>query len=152
MRAISTCTQMLTFDTRSNALSPEVHCSYTIIGLQFAIIMTYVITMSCRHSCVTEITCPTPELPTMATYNVKSLTYKSRVLYTCHKGYSITSGDEELTCQANGVWSGTTPTCESESGDYCCPVYMRFTYFLLIITITIYLINLSATVDSLHHD
>ncbi|KAI0227874.1 hypothetical protein LSAT2_021636 [Lamellibrachia satsuma] len=60
----------------------------------------------------TEITCPTPELPSMATYNITSLTYKSRVLYTCHQGYSIASGDEELTCQSNGTWSGTTPTCE----------------------------------------
>ena len=70
--------------------------------------------MLCCYSDVTEISCPTPELPFMATYNLTSVAYKSRVKYVCHQGYSIASGDEEITCQANGKWSGVTPKCESE--------------------------------------
>ncbi len=32
--------------------------------------------------------------------------------YTCNTGYNLTCGVTR-TCQANGTWSGTAPTCES---------------------------------------
>ena len=34
--------------------------------------------------------------------------------YNCNNGYNLT-GDMTRTCQANGTWSGTAPTCESRS-------------------------------------
>ena len=37
----------------------------------------------------------------------------STATYTCDLGYNITSGDHVRTCQANEVWSGTEPICES---------------------------------------
>ena len=33
--------------------------------------------------------------------------------YSCNTGYTV-SGPAERTCQANGEWSGSVPTCESE--------------------------------------
>ena len=49
----------------------------------------------------------------MAAYNLTSVTYKSRVVYTCLEGLSLV-GDRERTCEANGPWSGEPPTCHSE--------------------------------------
>ena len=33
--------------------------------------------------------------------------------YTCSEGYSLV-GDAMRTCQANGQWNGTEPTCEGK--------------------------------------
>ncbi|KAK2192695.1 hypothetical protein NP493_25g07004 [Ridgeia piscesae] len=60
----------------------------------------------------TEITCPLPELPPMATYNVTSLTYMSEVTYSCRSGYVISGGDEVRTCEETGTWTGVAPTCK----------------------------------------
>ena len=49
----------------------------------------------------------------MAACNMTSVTYKSRVVYTCREGLSLV-GDRERTCEANGMWSGEPPTCHSE--------------------------------------
>ncbi|KAK2192700.1 hypothetical protein NP493_25g07031 [Ridgeia piscesae] len=60
----------------------------------------------------TAITCPTPELPHMATYKVTAVTYMSQVTYSCRPGYVMARGDEMRICEENGRWSGTAPTCE----------------------------------------
>ena len=44
----------------------------------------------------------------------------STATYTCDQGYNITSGDHSRTCQANEVWSGTEPICESMMSDETC--------------------------------
>ena len=33
--------------------------------------------------------------------------------YSCDSGYTL-SGTAEITCQADGQWSGTVPTCKGE--------------------------------------
>ena len=60
------------------------------------------------------IKCPTPELPLTATYEVTAMTYMSQVTYSCRPGYVMAGGDKVRTCEENGRWSGTAPTCESE--------------------------------------
>ena len=44
----------------------------------------------------------------------------STATYTCDLGYNITSGDHVRTCQANEVWSGNEPICESMMCDETC--------------------------------
>ena len=44
--------------------------------------------------------------------------YLSEATYNCHNGHNLTmSGDVMRTCQGNGLWNGTVPTCNSE---YTC--------------------------------
>ncbi|WAQ96223.1 CSMD3-like protein [Mya arenaria] len=44
--------------------------------------------------------------PDQATYD-----YATSVTYSCNTGYEHTGGDLTRTCQADTMWSGTTPTC-----------------------------------------
>ena len=39
--------------------------------------------------------------------------FNDTVSYTCVLGFEMTSGDPELTCQADATWSGTLPICSS---------------------------------------
>ena len=39
--------------------------------------------------------------------------------YSCDTGYTL-NGAAETTCQADGQWSGSVPTCESELTFYTC--------------------------------
>ena len=75
------------------------------------------LTKCLRH---TEITCPLPELPPMATYNVTSLTYMSEVTYSCRSGYVISGGGEVRTCEETGTWTGVAPTCKSKLEEIGC--------------------------------
>ena len=38
--------------------------------------------------------------------------------YSCDTGYTL-NGPAERTCQADGQWSGSVPTCESEILEWC---------------------------------
>ena len=58
-----------------------------------------------------EIQCDLPTTPANCYVNAESLNYRSRILYKCHKGFAMVSGDKYRTCQSNGSWNGTEPTC-----------------------------------------
>ena len=38
-------------------------------------------------------------------------TFEQTATYSCNAGYNLV-GDSTRTCQANGVWSGSAPTCQ----------------------------------------
>ena len=38
-------------------------------------------------------------------------TFRQTATYSCNTGYGLV-GDSNRTCQANGVWSGSAPTCQ----------------------------------------
>jgi len=42
--------------------------------------------------------------------NATTLTFNSTATYTCSSGYGMVGADKR-TCQADGTWSGTAPTC-----------------------------------------
>ncbi|KAI0236132.1 hypothetical protein LSAT2_013301 [Lamellibrachia satsuma] len=58
-----------------------------------------------------EIQCAMPALPVNTYVEAKSLNYKSTIVYKCHKGFAMTSGDKRRTCQLDSSWNGTEPTC-----------------------------------------
>jgi hypothetical protein len=58
----------------------------------------------------TIVDCLALTAPTNGSVNVTTTTYNSTATYSCSTGYNISSTTPR-TCQANGEWSGTAPTC-----------------------------------------
>jgi len=58
-----------------------------------------------------EIQCDLPTTPANSYVEAESLNYRSKIFYKCHKGFAMVSGDKNRTCQSNGSWNGTEPTC-----------------------------------------
>jgi sugar lactone lactonase YvrE len=48
--------------------------------------------------------------PTNGTVNAPTTTYQTTATYACSSGYAPSAGATR-TCQANGTWSGSAPTC-----------------------------------------
>ena len=48
-----------------------------------------------------------------------STTYNSMATYECSIGFELV-GSDKRTCQTNGQWSGSEPTCQSEGRCTCC--------------------------------
>ena len=48
-------------------------------------------------------------------------------MYSCDTGYML-SGPVERTCQADGQWNGSEPTCESELKVYISVVVLSHMY------------------------
>ena len=71
--------------------------------------------------------CGTPRYLSNGQRRYSSTTVGYAVTYTCNTGYLRTSGSSSRTCQSNGLWSGTHPTCTRKST--LCH-YISFTYWL----------------------
>ena len=55
--------------------------------------------------------CGTPSSLSNGQRSYSSTTAGSRVTYSCNAGYRMTRGSSSRTCQSNGLWSGSYPTC-----------------------------------------
>ena len=55
--------------------------------------------------------CGTLPNPVDGTVSHPTTTYGSEATFSCETGYTLSS-TLPLTCQANGLWSGTSPTCD----------------------------------------
>ena len=44
-------------------------------------------------------------------------TIGNMVVYTCESGYVLVGGSQQRTCQDNGTWDGTEPTCSRKCID-----------------------------------
>ena len=62
---------------------------------------------------ISEISCGDPPVVKNAQRIYRGNKFEDKVLYPCHQGYEII-GDKELTCSADGSWSGVTPRCQSK--------------------------------------
>ena len=63
---------------------------------------------------ISEVSCGHPGDVQNAHIAGSSYSYQDKVTYTCNRGYQIKSGNTERRCEANKMWSGSQPTCESE--------------------------------------
>ena len=63
-------------------------------------------------NCGTPVTCNSGvSAPVNGSVSATSATYGNSVTYQCDSGYTLASGSGSRTCQANGTFSGTQPTC-----------------------------------------
>ena len=83
------------------SLPPSIHsCSYFSV---------YYISESC-------------DIPSDLSYGLirySDTTFGSKVTYTCKAGYMMTAGSSSRTCQSNGLWSGSHPTCSRKCTMLC---------------------------------
>ena len=86
-------------------------------------------TCSCTGTGYTGATCATPVdcggLGTLANGTIttvpgSSTTFGTTATYACNGGYTLV-GNSTRTCQANGSWSGTAPTCMMQTTNPCSP-------------------------------
>jgi len=56
------------------------------------------------------VTCPALSTTNPLAVSAPAITYNSNATYYCDTGFSL-SGSQSRTCQANGTWSGSPPTC-----------------------------------------
>ena len=69
--------------------------------------------------------CGTPSSLSNGQRSYSSTIVRSRVTYTCNTGYLRTAGSSSRTCQSNGQWSGSHPTCTRKPTLYH---FISFTY------------------------
>ena len=61
--------------------------------------------------------CCSLEDPVSGQVELFNTTLGSTANYTCNHGYSLSNGSSTRTCEADGEWSGSPPSCERE---YTC--------------------------------
>ena len=65
-------------------------------------------------TCLTAVDCQALSDPVNGTVQFASTTFGGVVVYSCEEGYEVAGAQSRL-CQADGAWSGETPTCECRS-------------------------------------
>ena len=85
------------------------------------------LTVSCFFINYIVVDCGTPRSLSNGQRRYSSTTFGSTVTYTCNAGYRRTAGSSSRTCQSNGQWSGSHPTCSRKST--LCH-FISFTYRL----------------------
>ena len=76
--------------------------SYIYIGAILTIVVFFLV----------GVVCPDLENPENGVVSLSNETvFGSQATYTCNDGLVLSPGDDTRTCEANGQWSGTDPTC-----------------------------------------
>ena len=84
-------------------------------------------TVSCFFINYIAVNCGTPSSLSNGLRLYSGTTFGYTVTYTCNTGYLRTAGSSSRTCQSNGQWSGSHPTCTRKS-TLCHSIF--FTYRL----------------------
>ena len=61
--------------------------------------------------------CPTLDNPANGNLVLSGNTSGETADYTCDTGFSLV-GMSQRSCQSNGTWSGSEPTCESKNANF----------------------------------
>ena len=59
------------------------------------------------------VPCGTLSTPTNGQVSADGNTFHSQANYSCSEGY-VLNGNSTRTCQSDGQWSGSVPTCEGQ--------------------------------------
>lgn len=66
-----------------------------------------------------ERSCGNPGVPENGNKNSSSYQYGNSIKFECNVGYTL-QGSAVRTCEDNGLWTGTQPTCESKLNKLFC--------------------------------
>ncbi len=81
---------------------------YKVIGAH-----SLLLAMTGTQQLLSPIPAPAPQCPTLLSpLNGRVSASGGTATYTCFTGYTL-SGSTTRTCQTNGAWSGTAPTCNA---------------------------------------
>jgi hypothetical protein len=74
------------------------------------------------------VTCPSLPDPDNGTVDIGNATVGTTAVYSCNFGFELSSTTSAVTCQADGAWHGTPPSCLAWGGMTCtstpdCPSY-----------------------------
>lgn len=72
----------------------------------------------------TERSCGNPGTPDNGEKNSSSYQYGNAISFTCNVGYTM-QGSPVRTCQTNGEWTGTQPTCPSKLDSFYVILIVR---------------------------
>ncbi len=62
---------------------------------------------------------------------VTNTTYNSIATYSCNTGYLEVGGTTSRSCQDDGNWSASAPTCQSKSQAHLLPVIVMVIVYVL---------------------
>ena len=83
--------------------------------------ITLVVSVSCLRqfwSISVGAYCGEPDVPTNGRVDTSAGTsFRDVARYSCNTGYTM-NGPAERSCLADGQWSGSVPTCESEMWEH----------------------------------
>ena len=90
-------------------------CSMAVLVLRCAFEQHSIYVYPTWHSFPVEASCGLPDIPSNGRVDTSAGTsFGDVATYSCDTGYTQ-NGPAERTCQADGQWNGSVPTCESES-------------------------------------
>ncbi|KAJ7352843.1 hypothetical protein OS493_033385 [Desmophyllum pertusum] len=96
-----------------NSLKFECNVGYTRQGSEVRTCQTNGIWTGTQPTCPI-VSCGDPGAPTNGVRYGKTFTYQSTIILDCNPQYKLV-GDLTRTCQADGKWTGSQPTCQSTS-------------------------------------
>ena len=86
--------------------------SYTIASNDVVVLIKKKVTFTVLFS-LTERSCGNPGVPNNGKKNSSSYQYGNSIKFECNVGYTL-QGSAVRTCEDNGLWTGTQPTCQSK--------------------------------------
>ena len=82
------------------------------------------IVLSCPSFPLTALDCGPLLPPLNGDVNTPSTLLGSQATYSCQSSGYILTGDSSRQCSTNGRWTGTQPSCDSESCFIAVPHYV----------------------------
>ena len=105
-------------------------------------------TVSCFFINCIAVNCGTPSSLSNGQRRYSSTTFGYTVTYTCNSGYLRTAGSSSRTCQSDGRWSGSHPTCTRRSTLYHVSYHTDYKHAKELLVFLVYTIILSISKTS----